>query len=265
MKKAVIVLLMVLLALIFTGCGQSSPNEQRGENSPKNIEEAKDLSNDSQVSGKGNSTTWPAEFSAWDVPILSQGTITSASNKSVSGDVMTQGVNVVVALKNVSKANFDAYCGKLENKGFVKSSDSLADIMLYYEKSVAGGLIKITLSYSADGTTIVVNNSAAAAAKETASAGKTQWPDSAKSIPEFTKGKYKETVEMGGGMYAITFTAVTEADLEQYRNTLKKAGFERQDQEDTEGYGKISKNTAFSVGFIISGDTLQIIVLSAKL
>ena len=136
--------------------------------------------------------------------------------------------------------------------------------MLVYDKSVTGGIIKMTIMYAEDTTTITVNNSAAAAEKDAAAGGSSDWPESVKGIPEFTKGSYIETVEMGGGMYAINFKDVTEEDLDWYRSTLKSAGFEKQDSEDTEGYAKFDAEKAYSVGFVLEGGKLQIIVLSSS-
>jgi len=182
----------------------------------------------------------------------------------MAGGVMTQGINIVVNLSKLPKADFDAYCAQLEKSGFVKNPDSLADIMLYYDKSIDGGAIELILSYSEDTTTIVANNSAVAAQNAEGAGGKADWPESAKAIPVFTKGTFKETVEMGGGMYAITFTGVTDADLDWYRGELDKAGFVSQENEDTEGYAKWDKNMAYSVGFVYENGTLQLIVMSGS-
>ena len=135
--------------------------------------------------------------------------------------------------------------------------------MLIYDKSVTGGIIKMTIMFTEELTTITVNNSAAAAEKEAAAGGTADWPESVKGIPEFTKGRYVETVEMGGGMFAINFNDVSEDDLNWYRDTLKAAGFEKQEGQDTEGYAKFDTDRAYSVGFFLEGGDLQIIVLSS--
>jgi hypothetical protein len=140
------------------------------------------------------------------------------------------------------------------------SANSLPEVMEVFEKTITGGTIKITLSYTADTTTIIVTNSAAAAAKDTTDGGKTQWPAAVKEVPEFTKGTYIETIAMGGNMYTITFSGITDADLDWYRNTLKSAGFVSQENQDTEGYAKMTGNASYSVGFAKTGNKLQIIV-----
>lgn len=207
--------------------------------------------------------TWPEEFASWNVPIIEGATLKTATNVSATSAGLTQGSNVVVTLDKISRSSFDAYIKSLEESGFVKNNDeSLGDIMLIYDKSVDGGDIKMTMFYSEDVTTITAYNSAVAAAKESQAGGSVVWPESVKAIPSFTKGKYKETVGMGGGMYAITYLSVTAADLDWYRNTLKQAGFEKQEGEDTEGYFKIEQDATYSVGFSLEGDNLQIVVLS---
>jgi hypothetical protein len=260
MKKIVIVTIVFLLALSFSACSgtpKAPVNIQSDEQNPTEQTLAQNESEPKEQEG----AIWPEEFTKWDVPTMNKAKVVSTADTSVSGGVITQGVNITVNLKDVSKANFDAYCEELTGKGYTKSPDSLPDIMLFYEKSVDGGIIKLTLSYSEEGTTIIANNSAAAA-KKAENPGKTQWPQSAKDVPEFTKAKYKETVEIGGGMYAITFTGVSAADLDWYRTTLKKAGFERDESSDTETYGKLNGNTIIGVGFDLSGDVLQIMIMN---
>lgn len=252
MKKVAVVLIVLLLSLTLSGCGSSSNSSSSTSTSQ--------ASNQSE-SKKG--ATWPEEFDKWGVPILSKATIVTVGDTSVSGGVITKGVNIVVNLKDVSKADFDAYCKELEAKSYEKSPDSLPDVMLYYEKVVEGGIIKLTLSYSEEATTIIVNNSAAAAAKDAVTSGKTEWPTSAKDVPEFTKGKYKETIDMGSGMYSVTFTGVTSADVDWYTTTVKNAGYEKDESTDTETYGKRNGNTMNAVGFALIGDTLQIMLMSA--
>ncbi len=209
------------------------------------------------------SATWPEEFASWNVPIIEGATLKTSTNVSATSAGLTQGSNVVVTLDKISRSSFDTYIKSLEGIGFVKNNgESLGDIMLIYDKSVDGGDIKMTMFYSEDVTTITAYNSAAAAEKESQAGGSVVWPESVKAIPSFTKGKYKETIGMGGGMYAITYLNVTAADLDWYRNTLKKAGFEKQEGEDTEGYFKIEQDATYSVGFSLEGDNLQLVVLS---
>lgn len=259
MKKTTAVLTITLIAFSLTACNQAdsvTPEENTvNQNVPSASAEPADFS---------TARSWPAEFAEWGIPILRQGIVSGTEDKSMAEGVMTQGVNSVVSLKSVSKADFDGYCDELAAAGFSKSEDSLEGVMLYYDKTIEDGAIKLTLSYSEAGTTIIANNSAAAS-KQSAADSSTPWPEAVKAIPQFTKGNYKETVEMGGGMYAITYTGIAESDLEQYRGILQQAGFARQEDSDTEGYGKLNGNTAISVGFVLSGDTLQIIVMSAPL
>lgn len=205
-------------------------------------------------------TDWPEEFGKWGIPIINTATVTLADNRSSNGDMMTQGVNAIVNLADVSKSDFEEYCTKLENEGFEKSSDSIGDSILIYVRSIEGGEIEMTLSYATDGTTIIANNSAVTAQKDAAAGGTVDWPDALKAVPAFSKGKFKETVDMGGNMYTITFNEVSASDLDDYKNELLSNGFQRQDSEDTEGYMKMDSNSAYSVGFILSGDSLQIII-----
>jgi hypothetical protein len=238
----------------------SCPQERQvHEDIAKEAENMKDNPHDDK-----SVAAWPAEFAQWGVPALSKGVVTVSDNRSVADGMVTKGVNAVVNVKNVTKADFDDYCKELESKGYAKMPESLENVILYYEKKADDGVIKITLSFSDDMATIIVNNSGAAA-KKVGDQGEVKWPETLKGIPMFTKGKYKETVEMGGGIYAITFTEVSDADMDQYRSTLKNAGFISQKNEDTEAYGKFEGNNSWSVGFNYSGDTLQLIMLGGQL
>jgi len=257
MKKIGVVLFVILSLIVLAACGQTG-----GEKTVVQGQEAPEKNTGADAEPGKN--TWPSEFSKWGVPIIGNAVVVHSGDVSSSGDVMTQGVNATVTLKAVSKADVDGYYRDLESKGFAKNSDSAGDILVVYEKNMDGGVIKVTVTYSVDVTTIVANNSAASGKNETR-AGAAQWPSAVKEIPVFDKGVYKETVDMGGGMYGITFTGVSETDLNHYRNVLLQSGFTKQEAEDTEGYGKINGSTALSVGLIISGDTLQIVVMNAKI
>lgn len=208
--------------------------------------------------------SWPGEFQAWGVPTSSRGTVTLADNRSASGDMVTQGVIAVVNIKDFGKADFDAYCADLVRAGFVLSQDSLQDVLMVYNRSGNGGAIKVTLSFSPELTTVVANNPAAA---KKVPEGNTNlvWPSNAGAIPVFSGGTFKESVHMGEGMYAITFVGVSEAALNDYRSALRNANFQKQDEEDTEGYMKVIGGTAYTVGLVRSGSSLQILTFSMAL
>lgn len=204
--------------------------------------------------------SWPGEFQAWGVPVSTLGTVTLADNRSSSGDMITQGVVAVVNIKDFSKADFDAYCGDLARAGFVLSPNSLQDAMMVYNR----GGIKVTASFSSELTTVIANNPAAAQ-KAPAGNNNLVWPSNAGPIPVFSGGTFKETVHMGDGMYAISFIGVSEAALSDYRATLRSAGFAKQDDSDTEGYMKIVGGTAYTVGLVRSGSSLQVMTFSTPI
>lgn len=237
---------------------ENTENTKNTENNAKEAENTKEKPQDDK-----NASAWPAEFNDWGVPVLNKGVVAISDNRSVSDGMMTKGEIAIVNVKNVSKADFDDYCKELEGIGFTKRPESLEDVILYYEKETDNGIIKITLSFSGDTITIIVDNSGAKV-KNAEDQGELKWPESLKGIPVFTKGNYKETVEMGGGMYAITFTGVSNADMDQYRSTLKNAGFISQENEDAEGYMKFVGDNSWSVGFNYSGDTLQLIMIGGQ-
>ena len=213
------------------------------------------------VSGEGaQGLSWPGEFQAWGVPISSRGTVTLADNRSSSGDMINQGVVAVVNIKDFSKADFDAYCGDLVRTGFVLNPDSLKDAMMVYNR----GGIKVTASFSPELTTVIANNPGAAK-KAPAGNNNLVWPSNAGPIPVFSGGTFKETVHMGDGMYAISFVGVAEAALNDYRAALRRAGFAKQDDSDTEGYMKIVGGTAYTVGLVRSGSSLQIMTFSTPM
>ncbi|NCB74970.1 MAG: hypothetical protein EOM51_09560 [Clostridia bacterium] len=259
MKKALLPLAVFILIVSFAACGDNQKDSTGNEQTTQTSEQV-----DTETSNTEQDLAWPQEFDDWGIPTIDSANVVLVEDKSVSGDMITQGVNIIVNLADLSMKDFDAYCGELEKNEFVKSEDSMEGVMLFYNKTVEGGVIEITLTYSEDTTTIVANNSAAAAQSPEGAGGSPEWPDSAKGIPVFAKGSFKETIEMGGGMYGITYTGVDESDLDWYRNELKKAGFESQENEDTEGYAKMDKNMAYSVGFIYDSGMLQIIVMSSS-
>lgn len=274
MKKTLLMMIVLALALVFSACGKNTDSD-RPVAETENITAAAEASVSPEpsdtaspigtpASSLDSGVSWPATLEDWGVPMFENATITNVEDISVDGAVVTQGVNFIVNLSGVTKQDFDDYCAAVEKQGFEKSPDSLADIMLVYSKAVSGGELKLTLSYDDSSVTLIANNSAAAAQKADQPVGSARWPESFSGIPEFTKGTYKETVEMGGGMYAITYTGVSEADVEWYRETLLNAGFVRQEQEDTEGYAKLDTDKAYSIGFIIIEDTLQLIAVSGS-
>jgi hypothetical protein len=273
MKKWLLITIILSFVLVLSACGKESENNVAAVESGVAAhatgtapEETQAPSAEADVFEPSMETSaeWPAALDDWGVPKPENANITAVEDKSMTDGVLTQGVNFIVNLSDVTKQSFDNYCAVLESQGFDKNPDSLADIMLVYNKAVSGGELKLTLSYSDSSMTLIANNSAAAAQKEEQSGGSADWPESVKGIPEFTKGTYKETVEMGGGMYAITYTGITESDLDWYRETLTSAGFISQEEADTEGYAKFDADMAYSVGFFLEGDTLQIIVLSGS-
>lgn len=212
----------------------------------------------SGVSAQGLS--WPGEFQAWGVPTSSRGTVTLADNRSSSGDMITQGSVAVVNITDFSKADFDAYCGDLARVGFVLNQNSLRDAMMVYNR----GDMKVTASFSPELTTVIANNSVEAK-KAPAGNSKLVWPANAGPIPVFAGGNFKETVHMGDGMYAITFGGVSEAAINDYRAALRSAGFVKQDDSDTEGYMKMAGGTAYTVGLVRSGSSLQIMTFSTPM
>jgi len=265
MKKFLALFMAIILSITLAACSGERDISGEGTNSTTALPENTSAANSDAAKGTtaaGTAVEWPEEFIAWNVPTIKTARVVSSNNTSMSGGVLVTGVNVIVNLKDVTKTDFESYREELIAQGYAANEDSLPEVMEVFEKPVTGGIIKITLSYTADSTTIIANNSAAAAAKDTTDGGKTQWPASAKAIPEFTKGTYVETVSMGGGMYAITFSGITDADLDWYRNTLKSAGFVSQENDDTEGYAKITANASYSVGFVKTGTKVQIIVAS---
>jgi hypothetical protein len=279
MKKNLYLGMIVILILFsMVACGQNpstststddvtdmtvteTNNDQSSEESSLDTANVTETSDDEiGDQSTSESLSWPVEFEQWGVPIISTAKVTIADNRSSNGNTLTQGVNAIVNLENVTEDDFDNYCVALEEVGFVKSPDSLEKIIVLYSKSIDGGELLMTLSFDESVTTVIVNNSTAASQKEANAGGSTQWPDDAIDIPEFTKGSFLETVEMGGNMYAITFNDVTEVDLNWYRDELLSNGFEKQESEDTEGYMKMTTDTAYSVGFVLDGSTLQIII-----
>lgn len=277
MKKHIgIGIIAVLLFLGLTACNKKTNTEnisvtknsenEAQENDTQDTSDDKNTQNSETATSSDTSNTqqtqteWPEEFEKWGIPIISTATVTLADNRSSSGNMLTQGVNAIVNLSNVSKTDFSNYCTELETAGFTKNPDSYQDTIIIYNKSIDEGEIELTLSFTEDTTTIIANNSAAASQKDAAAGGSVEWPEAVNSVPVFTKGKYKETIDMGGNMYTITFNEVSEEDLDWYRNELINNGFKLQTSEDTEGYMKTDANAAYSVGFVLDGNSLQIII-----
>ncbi len=258
MKRALLMALALTVALSMVGCGSKASTPEADV--PAEQTASEQSAPEAEVASQNQKKEWPAQFKEWGIPILVSATVSGTEDRSATQEGMTQGVNVVVNLKDVSKTDFDSYCATLLGSGFADNGTSLPEVMMVYEKSIDGGIIKMTLSYSDTGTTVIANNSAVAAAKANDAGGSTHWPDSMKDVPVFDNGHFTEAVEMGGGMYALNFKNVTEAELDAYRNTLLKAGFQRQEGTDTEGYALLKANAAYSVGFALVGDKLQLVL-----
>lgn len=272
-KKIVMGIVITMLSFSMVACAKEEKTEEvMVEDSAEEQEEESEIETEteSEDSVKEADTaetqtakeelTWPEEFAAWGVPTIETATVKLADNRSSEGDMMTQGINAIVNLSDVSQADFDAYCVSLEGAGFQKEDGSLAGTLLYYNKTVEGGEIEIIASFDGEVVTISVHNSAATAIKDEAAGGEADWPEAISGVPEFTKGKYKETVDMGGNMFTITYLEVTPEDVEAYESELLAKGFISQEMEDSIGYMKQDGNTAYSVGIIASGDSIQLIV-----
>lgn len=272
-KKIAILSVLFVTSVSLISCGNKKSTDTNETNSSVDVSTSLDNSStyqnedlssseiDTSTTAESSDTlSWPTEFANWNVPVIESATLLTADNKSMDGQMITQGKNALVSLSDVTQDDYNSYKSTLEKEGFVRTEDSLDNILEYYEKEIDGGLLTITLSFSEDTTTILVNNSSIT--DDTSSfEATTGWPESLSDIPEFTKGSYKETVDMGGGMYAITYNDVTESDLDWYRSQLTSNGFFDQELEDTEGYGKVDANGGYSVGFVLEGSTLQIIAI----
>ncbi len=260
MKKFAIFLLILLCVTNLFGCGAKQVNEEQEQPTvavteadvPENVETSTaEVSNESELA-------WPEEYSKWGVPQLEVGTVIFSDNRSGAGQTMTKGILATVNIGGITSEDFADYDKALATAGFIKSTDSLGEALSFYEKTVDGGLIKITTSFSDNTATIVAENTAAAAEKPTSDGKTSVWPKTIKEIPAFTDGDYLETIELGGNMFAMTFLNVTDKALDAYRKTLLDAGFEKQDGDD-EGYAKLGESAAYSIGLILDGTTLQII------
>ena len=255
MKKAISII-TILLALSLVGCG--TPKEQADQTQDPSASASTTQTEDNAATGA--ELEWPDEFEQWNIPVIDDVTIEAAENRSASNEGFTQGVNVVVSLKKLSKSDLEAYLTKLTESGFTENNaESLQDVIYVYNKNITAGAIDMTIVYSEDTTTITAHNSAAEAEKNASAGGDVNWPQTLQAIPQFNKGRYKETVEMGGGMYTISYVDVKTADLDDYRNALEAAGFQ---QEEQDGYLKLDGKIAYSVGFTLVGDALQIMAMS---
>lgn len=268
-KLGTIFLLVISIFSILSACSKSTGDDKDQSTQTVSEQKTSPISNEDKSNNQSDEQTknlkWPEEFDKWGVPTIKDATVSLADNRSATQEGMQQGLTAIVNLKKLAKKDFDTYCKDLEGNGFINNPNALGDVMMEYTKKINGGEIKLTLSYTEDTTTIIATNSKAAQLKESEPAKKANWPDSCKGIPEFTKGTYKETIEMGGGMYQITYTGVSESDIEWYRNELKKSGFAGQKSEDTEGYGKVNGSNGYSVGFSQNGDTLLLILMSSSI
>lgn len=272
-KKIVMGIVITMLSFSMVACAkeekteevmvEDSAEEQEEESEIETETESEDSVKEADIAETQTANeelTWPEEFAAWGVPTIETATVTLADNRSSEGDMMTQGINAIVNLSDVSQADFDAYCVSLESAGFQKEDGSIDGTLLYYIKTVEGGEIEIIASFDGEVVTISVHNSAATAIKDEAAGGEADWPEAISGVPEFTKGKYKETVDMGGNMFTITYLEVTPEDVEAYESELLAKGFISQEMEDSIGYMKQDGNTAYSVGIIASEDSIQLIV-----
>ena len=270
MKRNIIFgLTVILVAFGLVGCTKNVASENPSE-SDQSIQESEVLasavSQEEMISSSveddftQSQIAWPVEFEQWGIPIIKEATVSLADNRSSDGSMLTQGVTAIVNLQSLKKDVFDSYCKELESNGFELSPDSLEDVLIKYDKSITNGSIELLLCYSEDTTTITASNSTIAAQKDAAAGGNADWPEALTGVPEFSRGNFKETVDMGGNMYTITYNDVTDEDIDWYRGELLSNGFELQPEEDTEGYMKVDTNITYSVGMVRTGNAVQIVV-----
>lgn len=267
--KKILILLLCTLVILLTACA-SKTDEQTTESDASAVKstEAVEQADATEASAASADTTglqWPEEFKAWGLPQLESGTLTVADNKSIANGVMTQGLVATVNVIDVAQEDFENYAQALLDAGLTKSPESLGEALSFYEAKTDTGLIKVTLSYSDKTVTILASNEGAAANKSSVPASVAKWPEAIKGVPVFSEGAYIETVDLGGNMFTITYKDVTESHIETYREDLLQAGFEKQEGQDTEGYFKTETKVSYSVGFILEGDTFQIIVVVGTL
>ena len=264
MKKA-IVLVTILTILCLTGCAKETPTSSEPKATPTDASTSYENPSESVSPEPDKISTeaqWPKEFEAWGVPIISNAILTSSDNRSIDENgLYTQGINAIVNLDALSKDELDSYLKALEDSGFIQNeAESLDGVMYSFNKSLSDGEISIIIAYSEESTTITVHNSSSSNTEKATTADGSTWPEALKEIPEFSKGKLKETIDMGGGMYTLTYLGVTSTDLDDYSQTLIASGYMETDTE-TPGYAKIAVDRSYSVGFVLEGDTLQIIAM----
>lgn len=264
MKKSILLVLCLCLILL-TACSTDNDSKQPEPQTQAVVDasesavqaEATDAQN---ATPANNSLQWPIEFDQWNLPKLESGILTVADNKSVADGVMATGLVAVVNVKDVTPEAFKSYTEALIKSGLTLSPDSLGDALSFYERKSNDGVLKMTLSYSEGMVSIIADNTAAASKEKTSSpASASNWPEVASAIPAFTDGSYVETIDMGGNMYTLTYKDVPASALENYSETLLAAGFVSQGNE-TNGYARMDTNAAYSVGFYMAGDTLQIVI-----
>lgn len=253
MKKSAWILMLLLMLTLFAGCG-GSEEEKKAELNAEGVE-----------AEQSEELSWPEEFESWGVPVIEDAVVVVAENISGNGNQLTQGATATVEVEGVDEKEYQAYCAALEEAGFVKESDTDEAGLAWYSRPLTTGEISITLGYSEESTVIIISNSEIAEQKIASAGGKADWPEAMQVVPVFTAGKYVETVDMGGGMYAITYSEVTDSDLSSYMSTLKNAGFTEQVEGDTRAYLKMDGDHMYTVAWILDGGTLQIMCMGAKI
>lgn len=231
------------------------------------------------------SATTSTESSTTEPTSSADSTVTFVWPESIPTELRAfDGVQLNTAVKDVYAANawtiyFECsetqkiydYIKKLKVLGYAERNMSENKFGLDYDGSsgsvdihinyIPSGLSKLYISLKGTTNSGTSGNSKAS---DSTSAESTIWPAAIKSVPQFTKGSHKGTLDMGGGMYMISYQGVTPNDLDWYRKTLEKAGFVKVEGEDTEGYAKPEKDKAYSVGFTLDSGNLQVIVASAE-
>jgi len=286
MKKLLIVLTLCLYVFLI-GCKSDSTSESTESNTTEvESNESKDTEKeatetdsnavtdedtDTEASEESTATeneastelVWPEEFALWNVPIVENVTLTAANNKSVSGDVLTQGLVAVVEITGLDMQGFKAYGETLINEGFALDPTSVPGAIEYYTRESATGVITLTMAFGDDRSSIIVNNTGAEAEKEASSTspGSDTWPETLSDIPEFNGGTFKEVIDMTGGMYTITYTDVTQEALDTYKKELSNKGYAMEEDQGSEMYFLFDGTTSYAVGFNTVDSTLQLIVM----
>ena len=163
LKKVVIILLVVFMAVAVSGCGAKEKMEEKVAESVVEGIINKAVDGDSKVDLDGDKVSikgtdgeefsfgeakWPDSGAAKQIPHLSKGTVVSAMNSEQYCMIM---------LEEVSQEDFGGYLEEIKDQGFTNDSYEFTSDTAYNYSASKDENTKISLMYDSETKAVTIN------------------------------------------------------------------------------------------------------------